>query len=736
MNTATSKQVKRFYEFGRFRLDVANRLLLKDGEIVTLKRKAVETLIILVERGGAVVSKDELIQTLWPDSFVEESNLSQYIYLLRKTLGEGEYIQTLSGRGYRFTAEVRETTGAPDTKSWSESDTLAELELPAEPFGAPATDGPVSAPMELAESKLLAAQRKRRNWALILAAPALAAVTVGIGLWGKFAAPKPPAPEPRLRPATSFAGNEAEPAFSPDGKQLAFIWDGEKGNNPDVYVKLLDVGAPLRLTTDPAVEHCPVWSPDGRYIVFLRETNGATRKLMIVPALGGPERFLGEFQSGLDWSPDGRTIAVVEQGAIHLLNIETGQRQRLTAPPSQTLGDVLPVFSPDGKKLAFVRAEGGPGKIFMVAASGGEPREVIFEKSRLHTLRWMPDSSHLLYVANRAGSYQLWRVSEFGGAPERVTSVGNDIGDLAVSRTGTLLAFSQSASDINIWRFALAGATAVTKPDGAAPERWAPLIASSRVDHSPQYAPDGQRIVFASNRSGNEELWVCASDGSNARQVTQMRGPATGSPRWSPDGRELVFGSNLYAQADIFVISAESGQPRRLTDHPALDVTPSWSRDGQWIYFSSTRSGARQIWKLPAKGGEPIQVTRHGGFDSYESADGKYLYYTKQREVAGIWRLPLVGGDEELVPGTKGVKEHRAWTGAAQGIYFAVSTDANLHWLKFYSFATGRVAEVTSLPKQPVYGPPGLAVSPDGLSILYVQRDSSSSDIMLVENFR
>src|SRR5262245_59472803 len=144
-----SNQGKRFYEFGPFRLDVANRLLLKDGELVPLKRKAVETLIILVERRGEVVGKDELIQTLWPDSFVEESNLSQYIYLLRKTLGEGEYIQTLSGRGYRFTAEVRESTGAPDAQSWFEGHTFAELEIPAEPFGAQATDGPVGVPTEL-----------------------------------------------------------------------------------------------------------------------------------------------------------------------------------------------------------------------------------------------------------------------------------------------------------------------------------------------------------------------------------------------------------------------------------------------------------------------------------------------------------------------------------------------------------------------------------------------------------
>jgi Tol biopolymer transport system component len=262
------------------------------------------------------------------------------------------------------------------------------------------------------------------------------------------------------------------------------------------------------------------------------------------------------------------------------------------------------------------------------------------------------------------------------------------------------------------------------------------LIASSRTDDSPQYSPDGLRIAFASHRSGNEEIWVCAGDGSDARQVTQMRGPSTGSPRWSPDGRELAFDSRLFAQAEIFVISAEGGQQRRLTNNAALDVAPSWSRDGQWVYFSSMRSGERQIWKVPSQGGEAVQVTRHGGFDSFESADGKYLYYTKQRETAGVWRLPLEGAAEELVPGLEGVKEHRAWTLTDQGIYFAVSTSADVHLLKFYSFDTGRVTVVVSLKIKPVYGPPGLVVSPDGRSILYVQRDSSSSDILLVENFR
>src|SRR5262245_59665567 len=703
MNSATTKQGKRFFEFGPFRLDVANRLLLKDGDLVPLKRKAVETLFVLVERRGEVVSKDELIQTLWPDSFVEESNLSQYIYLLRKTLGEGEYITTISGRGYRFTADVRENY-EPDDIILMESHTVARVVITEEHSDDPVNSGAVAeTAIERSESKLIPAAVMRHKRAIFLSAPVLAAVAAVIGLWGKFGESKPPATAPRLVFATAFAGNEAEPAFSPDGKQIAFTWDGEKGDNPDIYVKLLDVGSPLRLTTDPDVDRWPVWSPDGRFIAFLRGADSG-RKVILVPALGGPERNLGDVLAGLDWSPDGQTLAVIDEHAVTLLSIETGQRKRLTTPPANILGDARPVFSRDGQKLAFTRSDGGAENIYVVPVSGGETRQVTFEKSRIQSLCWTPDSRDLIYSSNRGGTFHLWKINESGGAPEQVASAGSDPLDVTLSRDGSRLAFARSTFDTNIWRLELTGGSSAVP--GKSKSSWTELIASSRADHSPQYSPDGQQIAFVSQRSGDEEIWVCARDGSNARQVTRMQGPSTGSPRWSPDGREITFDSRLAGQADIYVINAEGGQPRQLTTDPSLDVAPNWSRDGQWIYFSSMRSGARQIWKAPAQGGAAVQVTQRGGFDSFESPDGKSLYYTRQRETAGVWRLPLEGGPEESVPGLEGVKEHSAWTVAGQGIYFALPTpEASL--LMFYSFATGRIDDIATLQKKPVYGPPG-----------------------------
>src|SRR6266511_3419701 len=108
-----SKQNKRVFEFRPFTIDTVNRQLLRDGEVVPLKAKAVDTLLLLIENHGDVVEKDDLMQALWPDSFVEEANLTQNIYTLRKALGEGDYIETIPRRGYRFVAPVREKDGAP-----------------------------------------------------------------------------------------------------------------------------------------------------------------------------------------------------------------------------------------------------------------------------------------------------------------------------------------------------------------------------------------------------------------------------------------------------------------------------------------------------------------------------------------------------------------------------------------------------------------------------------------------
>jgi len=188
----------------------------------------------------------------------------------------------------------------------------------------------------------------------------------------------------------------------------------------------------------------------------------------------------------------------------------------------------------------------------------------------------------------------------------------------AISHRGDRLAYTRAVEDTNIWRLEMPG-----------PNRMASqplnLISSTYRDEAPQYSPDGKKIVFTSARSGHMEVWVCESDGSSAVQLTSLG--AAGSPRWSPDGQRIIFDSNIEGQFELYSIDASGGRPRRTTHDSADDAVASWSRDGRWIYFVSNRTKEWQVWKMPADGGEAVQVTKHGGYVSFESLDGKFVYF-------------------------------------------------------------------------------------------------------------
>ncbi len=546
----------------------------------------------------------------------------------------------------------------------------------------------------------------------------------------------------RIIPFTTFSGTADQPAFSPDGNEIAFTWDGGNGDNLDIYIKLISVGTPLRLTTDPAEDISPAWSPDGRYLAFLRRS-ASENGIFIVPALGGAERKVGKTEpelSRLAWSPDGQFLAIVdrtspdERQSIFLLSVENGEKQRLTSPPELS-ADNSPVFSPDGKYLAFIRSGSLSSEdVYLISIEGGKLRRITADDKRVHSLTWTADSREIVFSSNRGGGFSLWRVAVPGGTPEWVAAIGQNAYSPAISRQGNRLAYNVSFLDSNIWRLDRSGITG----QAASGRQNSPvkLITSTRQDHSPQYSPDGKKIVFVSDRSGSDEIWVCDGDGSHPVQLTFFDGPLSGTPRWSPDGRQIVFDARPAGNSDIYVMSAEGGNPHPLTQEPSHDVMPSWSRNGRWIYFCSNRSGSFQIWKMSSVGGEAVQVTQQGGFEAFESPDGKLLYYTKGRTPGDIWQMPVAGGEERQVPELLNAGYRRYWTLADEGIYFASPLTSNRTAIKFFSFATHRIVKIGVLEKDPLQGPPGLTVSPDGRWILYAQTDQSISDIMLVENFR
>jgi dipeptidyl aminopeptidase/acylaminoacyl peptidase len=196
---------------------------------------------------------------------------------------------------------------------------------------------------------------------------------------------------------------------------------------------------------------------------------------------------------------------------------------------------------------------------------------------------------------------------------------------------------------------------------------------------------------------------------------------------------------------DVYAISALGGPPRRLTTSPAIDATSSWSRDGRWIYFASNRSGGWQVWKVPSRGeeaGNARQVTHGGGFAALESTDGRHLYFTRQYsgtldQKTSLWRIPVDGGDEEVVVGAYR-SSAGSWDLTAEGIYFVDQepSSSGTSWVvRLQAFGRRPATEVARLRHPPVLGGPAVSVSPDGRWMLSTQSEGES-DLMLVESFR
>jgi Tol biopolymer transport system component/serine/threonine protein kinase len=608
-------------------------------------------------------------------------------------------------------------------------------------------------------------RRYRRRWIWAFALVAVMGSLAG-ALWFVRSTSKPPETPLTAVPFTTYAGYQREPSFSPDGNQVAFTWDGEKRDNWDIYLKLVGTGGPpLRLTTDRADDFSPAWSPDGRFIAFLRDVSPEKAAVLLMPALGGPERKLAVITLGLitgpgpflEWSPDGKWLVVSdraspkEPAALYLLSLETGEKRRLTFPHGHPLGDYSPALSPDGRSLVFSRDDDTPvGELYLLALSAelkpvGEPQRLTLGSRGFSRSTWTPDGQGIVFSFGGYGEQGLWRITTSGSAkqpakPERLVSLGDNLSYPMISRRGRRLVYTHNLFHWNIWRTALPLNQGSGSAKSLGPvDKGIPFVFSTRDDDSPQFSPDGKRIAFVSNRSGNAEIWVCASDGSNAVQLTSFDGPAVTTPRWSPDGERIAFDSNATGEFDVWVIAANGGKPDRLTTHPANDGNPSWSHDGRWIYFDSARAGDPQVFKIPASGGDAVQVTRDGGFAPRESPDGKFLYYTKALTRTSLWKVPMEGGQA-----TKVLDDLSAYINlaiVAGGVYFVPVRDATRRAagssIQFLDFGTGQIRLVADVEK-PVNlgsGPGGLAVSPDGRWILFTHFDQAGSELMLVENF-
>ncbi len=532
------------------------------------------------------------------------------------------------------------------------------------------------------------------------------------------------------------------------------MWTG-KQNNPDIYVQQIGAGSPLQLTTNAADDYSPTWAPDGLAIAFLRQLSPRHHELRLVPPLGGgTERKVADLQPRgflrpvtMAWCPDSTCVVVTDSSApastseahpstshpdtLFVVSVQSGEKRQLTTP-REAYADTDPAISPDGRWLVFRRdlapfsgrlhaQQLGPG-----LTPVGEPRSLT---PLLLTAYGPTFVSNTEIVFSAKGS--LWRMDVVSGTtPERLPFVGQDGITPAVSmpRPGhpSRLAYVQNFADTNIWQ--------VNTPGPGAPAAAPPSLAisSTRGDRVPDFSDDG-RVTFLSDRSGESEIWIAKPDGTHAVQLTSLAA-IPGFPRFSPDGTLITFHTNAeeHANGQVYVVPSEGGPVRNVTRAASIDTFPSFSHDGAWIYFSSGRSGVPFIWKIPAAGGTAIRVSHAPGLMALESRDGAYLYYVESptENVPGpLWQVPLKGGAPiKLVDGVSAA----AIDLADAGVYYLERTPAGVNLRYIDPVKRQSVLVAANLGN----AGPGLAVSRDGRTILFARTDSSSNDLMLVDNFR
>jgi serine/threonine protein kinase len=529
---------------------------------------------------------------------------------------------------------------------------------------------------------------------------------------------------------TSYPGITKSPSISPTGDQIAFCWNGRDADQFHIYVKQIGPGNAVPLTKGPADDVQCRWSPDGKWIAFLRREPDGTGSVYVIPALGGLDQRLGGaellrntllngFVDCLDWSPDSKWLVISKKPApgqragLALLSVDSREVRQLTSPPPGQ-SDTFAAFAPDGRTLGFLRGNTLSRTLWLLPLSRSlEPRtsptELRFEPGAIISgFAWSADGSDLISAMGFPDSSKLWRVGVSGGRPKVLAFAG---GTPSLSRSGDRLVFSQYTGETKIWSLALDRDGRVAGPAIRA-------FDSSKSELCPRFSPDGLKVAFESTRSGYHEVWVCRSDGSDCGQLTTMKTYA-GSPAWSPDGNWIAFDD----VSNVYLINSTGGKPRFLT----RGGVPRWSGDGRWIYF---RDGAL-ICRISPSGGKPEELARRGSAPE-ESSDGKWLYFSGEvAEAHALERIPSARGKPEIVlPSVAG----RNYVLVDEGIWSFTPNTADGSVLQFYDFAT-REAHTAYRTSSPVFA--GMTISPDRHHILFTQTDRPPGrDLMLVEHFR
>jgi DNA-binding winged helix-turn-helix (wHTH) protein/Tol biopolymer transport system component len=696
-----SQKTKHLYAFGPFLLDASECLLTLQGKPIPLAPKAFEVLVILVENAGHLIDKDDLMQRLWPDSFVEEGNVAKHVSLLRKVLSEAtngrEYIETVPKRGYRFVVDVREVA---DAEVDSEHETLSGASQIVE-----------NADLESLRRDLKPAKRQFPHWRELAVGAVAALLVAGATLWFSRGSSSGRLPrEPKLRELTnsSFEKRVLFGAISPDGKYLAYS-DAE-----GIRVKLVATGETLVIPQPEELngeqvdlEVVATWFPDSTRFIANAHQSGALEgidrgewaspnsSIWEISVLGGPPHKLRDNAVAYSISPDGSLVSFGTNKGSHgdreiWLMTSSGEEARKLFDTDEESSIWGLIWSPDGKRVLYVKTD-SEDTLVTRDLQGGPPSTILGpgDMKRVNDFSWLTDG-RLLYSLSETDSFfgsacNFWemRLDSRTGTPvtkpRQLTNwSGFCMTDVSVTADGKKLAFLK-------WSGNLTSFLAELAPDGTRllNRKHFPLSESSEgvVD----WTPDSKAILFVSNRSGHMALFRQPLDQDIAEPVVP-EGYGR-DPRVTPDGKNIVYlgiGNGgpppVTAPEPVMRVSLTGGPSERLfTARPSSQMTCAKFSSGPCIIGEPTDDGTKLVVSTldPIKGRAaelfrfPL-VASAGDWFMDLSPDGTRLAAT-QSPAGPIYILSLGGQVLQKVQ-VKGWSDVQSfyWTADEKGFFVAV----------------------------------------------------------------
>ena len=640
-----SKAINQIYEFGRFRLETAERTLSREGKQISLPPKAYETLLVLVRNSGHVLEKDDLMSQVWADTVVEEVNLARNIWTLRKALGDDDgekrYIETVPRVGYRFVAPVTELTGEVSSLVIQRR---VRAQIVKEEVEVPDTLPAVADPVALLPPK----ERKIGRWLALMALAAIGLITAITVIW--FSRHHTP-------PVVGYTGFR----FLTDGRQddVSAYWiNGEiyfhKWLTPTRYEswKMNPDGTNQR-RANTEIKSLVVgrWSRDGKRVLFFKEDSNKT--VYLANADGTNETALPFMTGNMDWSPDGSQFVyevrtAEHSGQIFLYTIKT--RQNIPLTDNQSL-NADPSFSPDGKEIVFVSDRDKNVNIYLMQSDGSNLRRLTDEPSFDNYPVFSPDGTQVAFQSNREDErVQVYLKNVNDDTPPRKLmrterAIGIYPGCWSPDGTQILLYTPESGKD----RIVLADVDPPAQP----------VLSDAAADlTSPQLSADGKEMIYEAQTSEHSlELRLTDLGTKRTRTIFKTEGDYGPDfymlPAWSPDNSLIAFCNKVNGKSEIFTMKPDGTGLKNLTNNPLRDSNPIFSPGGSEIIFVRDNYGRAQLYRMDLNGGNQRRVTDRSGYEMSPafSPDGSYLAFAGDREGHGldIFLLDLKNPTDEKV---------------------------------------------------------------------------------------